>query len=132
MESNGLSHLKWVKQLAAIGPYLRADRSHEGEYFFDCLAVCLSAKKSPENREFYGWWFQLKQHQDTLVYNYWLGVFDSDSRWHERDIPAKHQPEVERTLHEFFEKLLPLVQSELELPLLPADELDEKYHLSAA
>jgi len=132
MESNIPSHLKWVKQLAAIGPYLRENRSREGEYFFDCLAVCLSARKAPEQREFYGWWFELKQQQDGMVYHYQFGVFDSNSQWLQHDIPAKHKPEVERTLQEFFEKLLPLVNSELGLGLAPADELDEKFHLSAA
>jgi len=132
MESKVPSHYKWVKQLAAIGPYLRECRSREGAYFFDCLSVCISAKKAPDRREFYGWWFTLTQQGDAFVYSYSYGVFDGNSDWHHREIPSRHQEEVERSLLEFFQKLREQVEAESGLKLAPAGELDAKFHLTAA
>jgi hypothetical protein len=50
MTTDKVTHHKLIRKFAAIGPYLREPLSSEAEYFFDCLAVCASAKAAPEKR----------------------------------------------------------------------------------
>lgn len=50
------THYRLLSTLRAIGPYLRESQSTDGMYIFDCLSVCVNDKKSPEQREFWGWW----------------------------------------------------------------------------
>lgn len=58
--TQGPTHFRLMSKLKAIGPYLREPQSEEGRYYFDCLSVCVDDKKSPEKREFWGWWMDLE------------------------------------------------------------------------
>lgn len=58
--TNNPTHNRLLTKLRAMGPYLRDPQSKEGHYYFDCLSVCVDDRKSPELREFWGWWMVLE------------------------------------------------------------------------
>lgn len=67
--TQGPTHFRLMSKLKAIGPYLREPQSEEGRYYFDCLSVCVDDKKSPEKREFWGWWMDLEAIEGALLPN---------------------------------------------------------------
>ncbi|MDV2858039.1 MULTISPECIES: sigma factor-binding protein Crl [Oceanimonas] len=133
MSTETVSHGKLLRLFAAIGPYLRSEQSSQDGYFFDCLAVCVSAKAEPEKREFWGWWLKLVPKSDqSFEFHYRLGHFGGEGgEWQERDIPRKHEEEVARTLRDFYDKLAACLD-ELSLSAGPAPELGDKHLLSPA
>ncbi|MDO6705255.1 sigma factor-binding protein Crl [Photobacterium sp. 1_MG-2023] len=118
-------HGRLMTKLTALGPYLRQQQSSEGHFFFDCLASCISAKKEPEEREFWGWWLELTQIEDGFQYSYRFGRFDLHGDWKEEKVPAKHQEPVQQTLEDFYKKLCTLLEQEYELAIHPAPDLSE-------
>lgn len=100
------THYRLMTALKAIGPYLREGECNVDAYLFDCLSVCVDDKKSPECREFWGWWLELDKQQDAFIANYTLGQYDEKGQWLEVDIPESAQSEVERTLENFHQKLV--------------------------
>lgn len=99
------THFRLLTTLKAIGPYLREAECQPGMYLFDCLSVCTDEQKSPELREFWGWWLKLEKNEKNFVANYSYGQYDEKGQWVDVSIPLKAQPEVERTLETFHQKL---------------------------
>ncbi|SHO58483.1 sigma factor-binding protein Crl [Vibrio quintilis] len=93
----------------SLGPYLREEKYHEGVYLFDCLAVCIDDKKSPEHREFWGWWMELKFDHNFFEASYAVGRFDLEGKWVD-ETPEDHvMEEVIRTKNVFHEKLVKML-----------------------
>lgn len=114
------THFRLLSALRAIGPYLRETESGEGEYLFDCLAVCVNDKKSPEDREFWGWWMVLEavireEQVEGFVARFHMGCYDIDGTWNAIDVPKKAMPEVVRTQEDFIEKLTKVLEERFEL-----------------
>lgn len=114
------THFRLISVLRAIGPYLRESESIEGKYLFDCLSVCVDDKKSPEEREFYGWWMELEslnQGDEVTGFTakFQIGLYDIEGNWQAVDIPKKSQQEVARTQEEFLSKLTKALQERFEL-----------------
>ncbi len=118
-------------KFTAIGPYFRQQESSESSYFFDCLSSCISAKKEPDVREFWGWCFTLTPTKKGFEYRYYFGRYDAQGKWHRDKVPAKHSEAVLHTLNDFYIKLVSVIEEEFELTLTEAKDLDE-VALSAA
>ncbi len=99
------THYRLLSALKAIGPYLREDKSKEGSYLFDCLASCVDDRKSPEKREFWGWWMELDQIEKGFEAKYFLGRYNLAGDWEVKDIPDKVLTEVSLNQEEFHNKL---------------------------
>lgn len=119
------SHNRLLTRFAAIGPYLRNKKSSEDKYFFDSLSVCVDAKKSPEEREFWGWWLELTSHENGFQYVYQFGRYDESGEWVSEAIPAKHQEEVVSTLNSFYTKLTALLTNDFSLSVTAHPDLQE-------
>lgn len=118
-------HGRLMTKLTALGPYLRKQKSKEGEFFFDCLASCISANKSPEEREFWGWWLVLTATDIGFEYRYNFGRYDSKGNWIKGVLPAKHTEAVLKTLDDFYVKLTKFVKEDCDLGLQASAELEE-------
>ncbi|MGF1691191.1 sigma factor-binding protein Crl [Photobacterium kagoshimensis] len=115
-----------LTKLTAIGPYLRQQQSKEGAFFFDCLASCISAKKEPDEREFWGWWLELNaSDKGGYEYRYFFGRYNSAGEWVEDKVPAKHSEAVLKTLHDFYPKLTKALAENFELSVAAAPDLKE-------
>lgn len=125
-------HGRLMTKLTALGPYLRQPKSSEGHFFFDCLSSCISAKKAPEEREFWGWWLIMTPTDTGFEYQYHFGRFNAAGEWEKDALPAKHEQAVVQTLEEFYPKLVGLLQDELKLTISPAKSLQEPELGSAA
>jgi sigma factor-binding protein Crl len=131
MEVTWPSHGKLTSRFTAMGPYFRKEHSSKEMYFFDCLASCVSSKPAADEREFYGWWFELRVNEDSFEYHYWFGLYDKQGEWQEGTIPSKHQKEVQQSLEVFYQKLLDTLQK-LELDLSASPSLSPNLALPAA
>lgn len=100
------THYRLMTSLKAIGPYIRESECQAGQYLFDCLSVCVDDKKSPELREFWGWWLDLTKTDNDFVANYTFGQYDEKGDWLDIAIPDDAQKEVEKTLENFHQKLV--------------------------
>lgn len=119
------SHNRLLTRFAAIGPYLRNKKSSEDKYFFDSLSVCVDAKKSPEEREFWGWWLELTPNDDGYQYVYHFGRYDESGEWISEAIPAKYQEEVVATLSSFYTKITTLLTKDFSLSVSAHQDLQE-------
>ncbi|MGJ0624330.1 sigma factor-binding protein Crl [Xenorhabdus bovienii] len=100
------SRNKLLKSFSALGPYIRELKCQNGYFFFDCLAVCVSAKVVPEKREFWGWWLELEEDEKGFVYNYQIGLFDKNGEWQPMGIKKIADLEhLESTLQAFHKRL---------------------------
>lgn len=108
--------------LKAIGPYLREPQSEEGHYIFDCLSVCVNDKKSPEEREFWGWWLELDKSEEGFSAKYNTGKYNIDGNWDPLPLPKKAIAEVSRTQEAFHQKLVDELQKKFEIGV----QLDEE------
>ncbi|WP_237386651.1 sigma factor-binding protein Crl [Xenorhabdus sp. Sc-CR9] len=112
---------KLLKRFSALGPYVRELKCQNGYFFFDCLAVCVSAKVVPEKREFWGWWLELEEQGQGFVYNYQIGLFDKKGEWNSMNIRKKADLEhLESTLQAFHKRLADSFDT-LKLILVPSE-----------
>ncbi|MBD2815882.1 sigma factor-binding protein Crl [Xenorhabdus sp. Flor] len=115
------SRNKLLKSFSALGPYLRELKCQNDYFFFDCLAVCVSAKAAPEKREFWGWWLELELQEKGFVYNYQIGLFDKHGEWQlmniKKEADLKH---LESTLQAFHKRLSVSLDT-FKLTLIPSD-----------
>ncbi|KLV11063.1 MULTISPECIES: sigma factor-binding protein Crl [Photobacterium] len=125
-------HGRLMTKLTALGPYLRQNLSAEGHFFFDCLSSCISAKKAPEEREFWGWWLIMEATKNGFEYHYQFGRFNDQGEWDKDTVPAKHVQAVQQTLDDFYPKLKGLLVDELGLSLTASKALEEPELGSAA
>ncbi|SHE86883.1 sigma factor-binding protein Crl [Vibrio gazogenes] len=107
-----------------LGPYLREEQYQSGTYQFDCLAVCVDDKKSPEVREFWGWWMSLS-HTDEQQFEakYAIGRYDHVGNWVLEEPQPKALAEVHRTQKAFHEKLETLLNDKFGYALVTCDPL---------
>lgn len=125
-------HGRLMTKLTALGPYLRQLHSSDGYFFFDCLSSCISAKKAPEEREFWGWWLTMARTDSGFEYQYYFGRYNDAGEWVKDTLPAKHEKVVLQTLDDFYPKLKGLLQDEFKLTLTAAKSLKEPELGSAA
>jgi len=109
------THYRLLSALKAVGPYLREPQSEEGHYLFDCLSVCVNDKKSPEEREFWGWWLELDKSEDGFSAKYNVGKYNLAGDWDSQSLPKKAVEEVNRTQEAFHQKLVDVLSSQFEL-----------------
>ncbi|EMC0409655.1 sigma factor-binding protein Crl [Vibrio fluvialis] len=99
------THYRLLSAMKAIGPYLREGQCKEWFYLFDCLAFCVNDKKSPEKREFWGWWMELSPTSEGFEAKYHIGRYNLAGEWDTDKLPEHALPEVNRTQEEFHKKL---------------------------
>ncbi|MCC8365471.1 sigma factor-binding protein Crl [Xenorhabdus sp. PB61.4] len=115
------SRNKLLKSFSALGPYLRELKCQNDYFFFDCLAVCVSAKAAPEKREFWGWWLELERQEKGFVYNYQIGLFDKHGEWLPMNIKKEADlRQLESTLQAFHQRLSDSLGN-LKLTLSPSE-----------
>ncbi|GLO60132.1 sigma factor-binding protein Crl [Vibrio sp. MACH09] len=124
------THFRLLSALRAIGPYLRESDSREGHYLFDCLSVCVDDKKSPEEREFWGWWMELDaapatESQNSYIAMFRFGIYNQQGDWVAKTLPKAAQVETARTQTEFIAKLDKVLQERFELKMEIAKESEE-------
>lgn len=116
-ESKTMSHGRLMTRFTQLGPYLRKEKSSETCYFFDCLSACVSAKKTPDMREFWGWWLELTPKKNGFKYVYTFGKYDAVGDWKKKAIPAKCTQEVNDSIDVFYTKISGFLQEELKLDI---------------
>ncbi len=109
------THYRLLPTLRAVGPYLREAQCQEGFYLFDCLSVCVNDKKSPEEREFWGWWLELEQQGTHCIAKYHIGLYNDVGDWVPCDMSAKALKEVKRTQEAFHTKLTETLNDKFEM-----------------
>jgi sigma factor-binding protein Crl len=101
-----------------LGPYLREEKYQGGVYHFDCLAVCVNEKASPESREFWGWWMVLTQHEYQFEAKYAIGRYDVSGNWIPECPQDAAMAEVIRTRDTFHEKLVALLKDQFQSEII--------------
>lgn len=109
------THYRLLSTLRAIGPYLRESQCVDGSYLFDCLSVCVNDKKSPEKREFWGWWLELEQQGNGYQARYRSGLYDTTGEWLDEKLPQNVVKDVNHTQEAFHKKLIETMQTEFGL-----------------
>ncbi|WP_375752937.1 sigma factor-binding protein Crl [Vibrio sp. HN007] len=109
------THYRLLSALKAVGPYLREPDSSEGKYVFDCLSACVDDKKSPEEREFWGWWMELEETDSGFVACFKTGIYNLEGTWDKVEVPENAKDEVNRTQQEFMKKLTKALKERFEL-----------------
>ncbi|MDF2154966.1 sigma factor-binding protein Crl [Vibrio sp. CAU 1672] len=113
--TQGPTHFRLMSKLKAVGPYLREPQSDEERYYFDCLSVCVDDKKSPEKREFWGWWMELEPSEHGFTAKYHIGKYNQAGNWIAEELPEKIVEEVYLTQRTFHEKLVSTLAEHFEL-----------------
>ena len=116
-QSKNPTHYRLLSTLKAIGPYLREAQCEQGKYLFDCLSVCVNDKKSPEEREFWGWWLELEQEWEAFEAKYRVGLYDAKGDWMDEKLPKKAIAEVSRTQEGFHQKLIETLATQFGMTL---------------
>lgn len=120
------SKRRLIKRFASLGPYLREGKCTDDSFFFDCLAVCINVKPTPEKREFLGWWLDLQGNESHFTYAYHFGLFNKEGQWTADEIKdAEVKEKLDATLKGFHQRLSELLAS-MELTLIPADGLNQQ------
>ncbi len=111
---------KFVKQFAVLGPYIREEKCAGDCFFFDCLAVCVNVNPAPENREFWGWWMELKAEADHFTYEYYFGLYDKQGVWQSATVKGEENyQQLETTLRDFYKRLKAML-AQHQMSLKPA------------
>ncbi len=113
--TQGPTHFRLMSKLKAIGPYLREPQSKEGCYYFDCLSVCVNDSKSPEKREFWGWWMELESVEGGFTAKYHIGKYNREGLWEPESLPKKSIDEVYSTQRTFHQKLVETLEEHFKL-----------------
>ncbi|MFC5078344.1 Sigma factor-binding protein Crl [Vibrio thalassae] len=116
------THYRLLTALKAIGPYLREPLCKEGFYHFDCLSVCVDDTKSPEDREFWGWWLDLCLADEQFEATYQIGRYNQDGEWVLESAPESAAEEITRTQEVFHEKLVSALQEKFALDVAIHDD----------
>ncbi|GHZ53133.1 transcriptional regulator Crl family protein [Vibrio cholerae] len=116
------THYRLLSTLKAMGPYLREGQCSERFYLFDCLASCVNDKKSPEKREFWGWWMELTQNEQEMSAFYHIGRYTLAGDWVAEAIPESAQAEVNHTQAEFHKKLVKTLRERFEISVTVSTE----------
>ncbi|WP_394150687.1 sigma factor-binding protein Crl [Vibrio maritimus] len=116
------THYRLVAALKAIGPYLRETLCKDGAYHFDCLSVCVDDTKSPEDREFWGWWLDLTLVEDQFEATYQIGRYNQTGEWILESAPKSAVSEINRTQEVFHEKLVKTLSEKFELSVSIHDD----------
>lgn len=119
------THFRLLAKFKMVGPYLRESESQDGLYLFDCLSVCVDETKSPEEREFWGWWLELSRTDEGFAANYSLGLYNAEGNWEEVPIPENVQAEISRTQEIFQGKLDDSLNEHFELSVSMHTESSE-------
>ena len=114
------THNRLLTIFKAVGPYLREEQCQDGLYWFDCLAFCINDKKSPEKREFWGWWMELARTESGFEAHYHIGRYNQAGDWESKTPTAEALPEVVRTQHTFHQKLTDTLAQRFALSLTVA------------
>lgn len=131
-DHNKIFFRKRIRVFNAIGPYLRELQCQPESFIFDCLTVCIDAKKEPAERQFFGWQMEMKVVNDICEYNYKFGLYDEKGIWQKQRIPSEYRDAVSASLTKFYEKLSPCLKDQLGLPIKPSSVLAKSLILSAA
>ncbi|GEM75627.1 sigma factor-binding protein Crl [Vibrio sagamiensis] len=113
--NQGPTHFRLISKLKAVGPYLREPQSQEGHYYFDCLSVCVDDKKSPEKREFWGWWMDLEASESGFTAKYHIGKYNKEGIWVSEPLPENVVKEVYVTQSTFHQKLVDTLEKHFKL-----------------
>lgn len=114
-----------LKRFNELGPYLREDKCDAQRFFFDCLAVCVNVKPTPDKREFWGWWLTVDAKETHFTYDYGFGLFDKEGVWQPMAIKnAEDKANVDKTLQAFFPRLSATLL-EQGIVLVPAEGTEE-------
>ena len=108
--TQAIAHRQLIKEFMALGPYLRAEQSEPGRYFFDCLASCLNFIAAPDRREFWGWWLVLERCEGGFVLQSEQGLFSRDGLWLSRQPTGAAEPQVAQTHASFMQALQALLE----------------------
>lgn len=116
------THYRLISALKAIGPYLREPLCKDGSYHFDCLSVCVDDTKSPEDREFWGWWLDLSLVEQTFEATYQMGRYNQVGEWVLEQTPKSALAEITRTQEAFHEKLVTMLKEQFSLDVTIDDD----------
>lgn len=116
------THYRLLTAMKAIGPYLREGQSKEGYYLFDCLSACVNDQKSPEKREFWGWWLELERTEEGFEAKYHIGRYNTAGVWGYEALPAHAVSEVTRTQEDFHQKLVSHLIRQFDLSVVLHEE----------
>lgn len=108
----GPSRGRLFKLFTDFGPYFRILKSDEKTFFFDCLEICVDAKKEPEERTFLGWWMIVTRTDNEFSYERFDGLYDLESNWVATPINKKQQKQLDESFEAFIGKLTEMVDVE--------------------
>ncbi len=128
--ASNATHFRLIAALRAIGHYLRETESQEEQYVFDCLSVCVNDKKSPEDREFWGWWMTLDptysaENCSGFVATFKAGLYNKDGNWDSVALPKSARDEVIRTQQDFTQKLSKMLDERFGLSFILHENSEE-------
>ncbi|EMQ37713.1 transcriptional regulator Crl [Vibrio cholerae O1 str. EM-1626] len=82
----------------------------------------MNDKKSPEKREFWGWWMELTQNEQEMSACYHIGRYTLAGDWVAEAIPESAQAEVNHTQAEFHKKLVKTLRERFEISVTVSTE----------
>ena len=105
------------KLFTDLGPYFRKQFSTESLFFFDCLEVCVDSEKEPEEREFYGWWINLKKDDSAFIYERFDGIYNTEGEWVVESLNKENKAQTDKSFKLFVDRLASLIDTETGLQL---------------
>lgn len=105
------------KLFTDLGPYFRKQFSTESLFFFDCLEVCVDPEKEPQEREFYGWWINLKKDDSAFIYERFDGIYNTEGEWVVESLNKENKAQTDKSFKLFVDRLASLIDTETGLQL---------------